>query len=321
MKAVVYENYGPPEGLEVKEIEKPVPIDDEILIKVHAAAVTPLDWHFMTGTPFLARIMAGGLFKPKHKVLGTQVSGKVEAVGENVNRFQPGDAVFGRSKNGGGFAEYVCISEDEAWPIPDGMSFEEAAAVLFSAITALICLADLGQLKPGQKVLINGASGGVGTLAVPIAKTLGAQVTGVCSTRNLDLVQSIGADQVVDYTAEDFTRNEARYDLIFDAVAKRSFSDCRRILSPEGIYVTTAFSPALLLQRQRVSMTGSQKMIAMPPKEPKPAIRELFEELLEAGKLKPVIDRCYPLREVPEAFRHYETGHTRGRVVITMVQA
>ena len=319
MKAIVYEEYGPPDVLEIKEVEKPAPNDNEMLIKVHAAAVTPLDWHFMTGTPFLARIMAGGLFKPKHQVLGTQVSGQVEAVGENVNRFRPGEAVFGRSKNGGGFAEYVCISEDDAWPVPDGMSFEEAAAVLFSAITALICLADLGQLQPGQKVLINGASGGVGTLAVPIAKTLGAHVTGVCSTRNVELVRSIGADEVIDYTAGDFTQNGELYDLVFDAIGKCSFIDCRRILNPEGIYVTTAFSPSQALKGQWVSMTGSQKMIPMPPVEPKPQIAELFKELLETGKLKPVLDSCYPLNETREAFRFYGKGHTQGRVVINML--
>ncbi|MFC2053909.1 NAD(P)-dependent alcohol dehydrogenase [Chloroflexota bacterium] len=318
MKAIVYQNYGSPDVLELKEIEKPNVMDDELLIKVHAAAVIPFDWHFMTGTPFLARIMAGGLFKPKHKVLGTQVSGLVEAVGENVKRFQPGDEVFGRSVNCGGFAEYVCISEDDAWSIPAGMSFEEAAAVLFSAISALICLCDLGQIQSGQKVLINGASGGLGTLAVPIAKSFGAQVTGVCSTRNLDMVRSIGADQVIDYTQKDFTQNGARYDLIFDAVGVRSFSDCKRVLSPEGIYVTTEFSPALVLMGFWISKTGSQKMIPMPPIEPKPEIKELFVELLEAGKLTPVIDICYPLSEVPEAFRYYEKGHTQGRVIITI---
>ncbi|MCP4937374.1 MAG: NAD(P)-dependent alcohol dehydrogenase [bacterium] len=317
MKAIVYQSYGSPDVLELKEIEKPTPNDNEMLIKIHAAAVTPLDWHFMTGTPFLARIMAG-LFKPKHKVLGTQVAGQVKAVGKNVKRFQPGDEVFGRSITCGGFAEYVCIPAEEAWLKPADMSFEEATAVLFSGITALICLCDLGQLKSGQKVLINGASGGVGTLATPIAKSFGAKVTGVCSSRNLDLVRSIGADQVIDYTQEDFTQNGERYDLIFDAVGKRSFSDCQRVLSPEGIYITTAFSPALALKGKWISMTGSQKMIPMPPVEPKPEIRKLFEELLETGKLTPIIDRCYSLSEVPKAFRYYEKGHTQGRIVITI---
>jgi len=319
VKAIVYQNYGSPDVLKLKEIEKPTVKDDEVLIKIHAAAITPLDWHFMTGAPFLARIMAGGLFAPKHKVLGTEVAGQVEAVGENVKRFQPGDDVFGRSDNCGGYAEYVCIPEDDLWSKPADLSFEEAAAVLFSAITALICLCDLGKMQAGQRVLINGASGGVGTLAVPIAKSFGTDVTGVCSTRNLDLVRSIGADQVIDYTQEDFTQNGERYDLIYDAVGKRTFSDCKRVLSPEGIYVTTDFSLALALKGQWISMRGSQKMIPMPPKEPEEKIKELFAELLEAGKLTPVIDRYYPLSEVPEAFRYYEKGHTQGRVIIKLL--
>ena len=318
MKAIVYQSYGSPDVLKLREIDKPTPKDDEVLVKVHAAAITPMDWHFMTGTPWLARIMAGGLFKPKHTVLGTQVSGQVEAVGNNIKRYQPGDEVIGRSSDCGGYAEYVCITEDETWPNPPDMSFEEAAAILFSAMTALICLCDLGQIQSEQKILINGASGGIGTLAVPIAKSFGTHVTGVCSTRNLDLVRSIGADQVIDYTREDFTQNGARYDLIFDAVGKRSFSDCKRVLNSEGIYVTTEFSPILAIKGQWASMIGSQKMIPMIPKPPKPEIKELFAELLEAGKLKPVIDSCYPLSETPEAFRYYEKGHTQGRVMITI---
>jgi NADPH:quinone reductase-like Zn-dependent oxidoreductase len=317
MKAIVYHNYGSPDVLELKEIEKPAAKDDEVLIKVHAAAVTPLDWHFLTGTPYMARLLAG-LLKPKHKVLGTEVAGRVEAVGVNVKGFQPGDEVLGRSAKCGGFAEYVCVPEAEVWLKPASMLFEEAAAVHFSAVTALICLCDLGQIQSGQKVLINGASGGVGTLAVPIAKSFGAQVTGVCSTRNLDLVRSIGADQVIDYTQEDFAQKGVRYDLIFDAVGKRSFSDCRRALSSQGIYVTTAFSPTLALQGQWISMTGSQKMVPMVPKGPNKDIKDLFEELLKAGKLIPVIDRRYTLSEVPEAFRYYAKGHARGRVVITV---
>lgn len=316
MKAIVYENYGSPEVLELKEVEKPVNGDNEVLIKVHAAALTPMDWHFMTGKPLIARIMAGGLFKPKNKILGTQVAGKVEDIGEDIKRFHAGDEVFGMSENCGGFAEYVCTSEDETWLTPSGLSFDEAACIHFSAMTALVCLCDLGQLKSGQKVLINGASGGVGTMAVPIAKWVGAQVTGVCSTKNLELVRSIGADHVIDYTQEDFTQDENRYDLIFDAVGKRSFSDCRRVLSPEGTYVTTEFSPALVIKGRWVSMTGSQKMIPMPPREPEPETKHLFQELLKAVTLKPVIDRSFPLNEVPEAFRYYEKGHTLGRVVI-----
>ncbi len=313
MKAMVYYRYGSPDVLELKEIEKPIANDDEVLVKVHAAAVTPLDWHFLTGTPYMARIMAG-LFKPKNNILGIDMAGRIEAVGENIKQFQPGDEVFGKSN--GGYAEYACAPVAELFLKPTGMSFEKAAALPLSAFTALICLCDLGQIKSGQKVLINGASGGVGTLAVPIAKFFGAEVTGVCSTRNLKLVRSIGADRVIDYTQEDFTQKGVYYDLIFDAVGKRSFSDCKRALNPKGIYVTTAFSPTLALLGLWISMTGSRKMIPMPPKGPGRKIKELFEELLKAGKLTPVIDRDYTLKEVPEAFRYYEKGHTRGRVVI-----
>ncbi len=313
MKAMVYYNYGSPDVLKLKEIEKPIANDDEVLVKVHAAAVTPLDWHFLTGTPFVARIMAG-LFKPKNNILGIDTAGRIEAVGKNIKQFQPGDEVFGKSN--GGYAEYACATTAELFLKPTGMSFEKAAAIPLSAFTALTCLCDLGQMKSGQKVLINGASGGVGTLAVPIAKSFGAEVTAVCSTRNLDLVRSIGADRVIDYTREDFTQKGAYYDLIFDAVGKRSFSDCKRALSPKGIYVTTNYSPTIALLGWWISMTGSRKMIPMLPKGPGRNVRELFEKLLEEGKLIPVIDRCYSLNEVPEAFRYYEKGHTQGRVVI-----
>ena len=264
MKAIVRYSYGSPDILELAEIEKPTPKDDEVLIKVHAASVNAMDYRFLTGTPYLARIMAG-LLKPKHKVLGLDVAGRVEAVGANFKQFQVGDEVFALSFNLGTFAEYVCVPESQLVMVlkPPGMSFEEAASVPFSALSAQTCLRDLGQIQPGQKVLINGASGAVGTFAVQIAKSFGADVTGVCSTRNLDMVRSIGADQVIDYTQEDFARSEGRYDLIFDAVRKRSFSDCKRALVPQGIYVTTAASPALLLQQQWISMTGSQKMVPM----------------------------------------------------------
>jgi len=313
MKAMVYYNYGSPDVLKLKDIKKPVPNDDEVLVKVHAAAVTPLDWHFLTGTPYIARIMAG-LFKPKNNILGIDMAGRIEVVGKNIKQFQPGDEVFGKCN--GGYAEYARAPVTELFLKPIGMSFEKAAAIPLSTFTALTCLCDLGQMKSGQKVLINGASGGVGTLAVPIAKLFGTEVTGVCSTRNLDLVRSIGADQVIDYTRENFTQKGVYYDLIFDAVGKRSFSDCKRALNPKGIYVTTDFSPTLALLGLWISMTGNHKMIPMPPKGPSRNIKELFEELLEAGKLSPVIDRCYTLNEVPEAFRYYEKGRTRGRVVI-----
>ena len=263
----------------------------------------------------MVRIMAG-LFKPKNNILGIDIAGRIEAVGKNITQFQLGDEVFGRSN--GGYAEYACAPVTELFLKPTDMSFEKAAAIPLSAFTALICLCELGQMKSGQKVLINGASGGVGTLAVTIAKSFGAEVTGVCSTRNLDLVRSIGADRVIDYTREDFTQKGVYYDLIFDAVGTRSFSDCKRALSPKGIYVTTAFSPTLALLGLWISMTGSRKMIPMFPKGPGRNIRELFEKLLEVGKLIPVIDRHYTLNEVPEAFRYYGKGHPRGRVVITL---
>ena len=320
MKAIVYEKYGSPDVLELKEIEKPTPQEDEVLVKVHAASVNAMDYRFLTGTPYLARIMAG-LFKPKHRILGLDVAGRVEAVGANFKRFQPGDEVFALSMDLGTFAEYLCVSEAQMLMElkPASMTFEGAASVPFSALSAQTCLRDLGQIQPGQKVLIIGASGAVGTFAVQIAKSYGVEVTGVCSTSNLDMVRSIGADQVIDYTQEDFTQGEGRYDLIFDAVRKRSFSECKRALNPQGIYVVTAFSPALLLQQQWISMTGSQKMVPMIPKKLVERDLQDLKELLEAGKLKPVIDRRYPLSEVPEALRYYGNGHARGKVVITVL--
>jgi NADPH:quinone reductase-like Zn-dependent oxidoreductase len=316
MKAIVYEEYGTADVLELKEIEKPTPNDDEVLIKVRAATITPFDWHLLTGTPFLARIMAG-LFKPKNKVLGTDVAGRVKAIGAGVKRFQPGDEVFG-GRSSGGYAEFATVPEAELYLKPAELSFEEAAAIPFSAFAALIGLCELGQLKSGQQVLINGASGGMGTLALPIAKLLGAQVTAVCSTGSLELVRSLGADQVVDYTQDDFTLNKVLYDLILDVAGKRSFAECKGSLVPQGIYITTAFSPALALQGQWISRTGSQKMIPLSPTGPNQKTREQFEELLTAGKLKPIVDKCFPLSEVPDAFRYYEKGHIQGRVAITV---
>jgi len=322
MKAIVRYSYGSPDVLELAEIEKPTPKDDEVLVKVHAASVNAMDYRFLTGTPYLARIMAG-LLKPKHRVLGLDVAGRVEAVGANFKQFQVGDDVFALSFNLGTFAEYVCVPESQLVMVlkPAGMPFEEAASVPFSALSAQTCLRDLGQIQPGQKVLINGASGAVGTFAIQIAKSFGADVTGVCSTRNLDMVRSIGADQVIDYTQEDFTQSEVRYDLIFDAVRKRSFSDCKRALRPQGIYVTTAASPALLLQQQWISMTGSQKMVPMAFSRPGKRDLQDLKELFEAGKIRPVIDRSYTLSDVPEALRYYGKGHARGKVVITVCGA
>lgn len=316
MKAMVYQEYGTPEVLELKEIEKPTPKEDEVLVRVHASTITPIDWHFLTGTPYVARILAG-LFKPRNNVLGTDVAGRVEAIGAGVKHFTAGDEVIG-GKSSGGYAEFATVSKADLYLKPAKLSFEEAAAVPFSAFGALFCLCELGQLKSGQKVLINGASGGVGTLSIPIAIMLGAQVTAVCSTGSMELVRSLGADQVVDYSQEDFAQSEASYDLIFDVAAKRTFSDCKRALTPEGVYITTEFSPALVLKGQWISRTGIQKMIAMNPMGVGQPTRQKFEQYLLAGKLNPVIDSCFPLSEVPDAFRHYQKGHIKGRIAVTI---
>jgi NADPH:quinone reductase-like Zn-dependent oxidoreductase len=316
MKAIVYHNYGSPDVLELEEIENPVARDDQVLIKAHAASVNPHDWHFLTGTPPLARLMAG-LLRPKHKVLGVDVAGRAESVGPNVKQFRPGDEVFGLNEHGC-FAQYVCIPETQLALKPARMSFEEAAAIPLAGITALQCLRDHGRMRPGQKVLINGASGGVGTFAVQIARSFGAMVTGVCSTRNLDMVRSLGAEHVVDYTQEDFARSGQRYDLIFDAVRKRSFSDCKGALAPRGIYVTTEFSPALLLKGQWTSLTGGQKMVPVLT-QPKQEDLVALTELYLAGKVTPVIGRRYAaLRDVPDALRYVAKGHARGKVVIAV---
>jgi NADPH:quinone reductase-like Zn-dependent oxidoreductase len=318
VKAIVYEEYGLPDVLQLKEVARPIPKEDKVLVRVHAASVNALDWHFLTGTPFLARIMAGGLLKPKQKILGVDLAGRVEAVGASIARFQPGDEVFGGCGSGGAFAEYVCAGENEIQLKPANVTFEEAAAAGAAAHTALQGLRDGGQIKAGQKVLINGASGGVGTFAVQVAKSFGAEVTGVCSTRNLDLVRSIGADRVIDYTQEDFTRGEQRYDLIFDVAAKLSFSDCKRVLNPQGAYVTTEFSPLLALGGLWASMTGDKKLVSQLAKPPNEADWAFMKDLLESGQVKPVIDRRYALSEVPEALRYLGEGHARGKVVIAM---
>lgn len=324
MKAIVYEEYGPPDVLELKEVEKPTPKDDEVLVKVHAAAANAADRHLLRGDPFLFRLMFG-LLKPKTKILGADIAGRVEAVGRNVKQFQPGDEVFGdiSGYSWGGFAEYALARENILELKPADISFEEAAAVPMAAVTALQGLRDKGQIRPGQKVLINGASGGVGTFAVQIAKSFGAEVTAVCSTRNLDMVRSIGADQVVDYTQKDFSQNGQRYALIFDAVANHSISDYKRALSPQGICVIAGFSTLFHLFQVMflapiVSMTGSQKISHMGSAIPNKKDLGVLKELLEAGKVVPVIDRRYPLSEVPEALRYLEEGHARGKVVITI---
>ena len=318
MKAVTYYQFGSPEILKLEEIKKPTVKDNEVLIRVRAASVTPLDWHTLTGKPFLARLVIAGLFKPKYNVLGNDIAGEVEAVGKNFKQFQSGDEVFGTSFIFGGFAEFLSVPEDQTQLVlkPKNISFEEAAAVPNAGHVAVTCLRDLGQIQPGQKVLLNGASGGVGTYAVQIAKADGAEVTGVCSTKNLELVRSLGADRVIDYTQEDFTQGEEQYDLIFDVSAKSSYSDCKQALTPDGVYVTTAFSPGLLLMSRWVSMTSNQKLIPLPIKRPGIEDFQILKELLETGKIKPFIDKRYKLSEVPEALKYMGEGHTRGKIVV-----
>src|SRR5206468_2012587 len=304
--------------------QKPVPQDDEVLVHVHAASVNAADWHLLRGKPFLARLV-NGLQKPKNTKLGADVAGRVEAVGRNVTQFQVGDDAFGciPLHELGSFAEYVCAHEDALALKPAEMTFEQAAAVPLAAFTALQGLRDKGQIQPGQKVLVNGASGGVGTAAVQIAKSFGTEVTGVCSTRNVDMVRSIGADHFIDYTHEDFTQNGQRYDLIFDAVGNRSVSDYKRALSPNGICAVAGFTTLphlfqVLVLGSWVSRTGSKKIGQMETANPNQKDLVFVQELLEAGKVVPVIERRYPLREVPEAIRYLEEGHAKGKVVITM---
>ncbi len=321
MKAIVYEKYGPPDVLQFKEVKKPNPKADEVLVKVQAASVNPGDWHALRGTPFLQRLETG-LLKPKDKILGADVAGMVEAVGSNVKGFQPGDEVYGDLYwcGFGAFAEYVTIPEKSVAQKPANLTFEQAAAVPQAAFTALHAIRDAGQVKTGQKVLINGASGGVGTFAVQIAKAYGAEVTGVCSTRNLDLVRSIGSDQVIDYTQEDFTQNGQQYDVIIDMVANYSLSVLKRSLKPNGICVVVGFSSLLHMikvniQGPRISKSGSQTLGMLNPKEDESDLAVL-KELLESGNVVPVIDRQYSLSEVPEAIRYLEEGHARAKVVI-----
>ena len=323
MRAIVYEEYGSPDVLNFQEVEKPAPMEDEVLVKVHAASVNAADWHIMRADPPLVRLMGFGLLRPRNAILGADVAGRVEAVGRNVSQFRPGDEVFGDlSGDGfGGFAEYVCATEDVLASKPADTSFEEAAAVPLAAVTALQGLRDKGQVRQGQKVLINGASGGVGTFAVQIAKSFGAEVTGVCSTSKVDMVRSLGADHVIDYTQEDFTKNGQHYDLILAANGYHPISDYKRALSPEGTYVMTGGSGAQMFQSMTLgpilSMSGSKKLGNLSMKANKGDLI-FMKGLLEDGKVKPVIDRTYPLAEVPEAIRYLEEGHARGKVVIAV---
>jgi len=326
MKAVVYSDYGSPDVLEIRDIKKPMPNDDQVLVKIHAVSINPLDWHFMEGTPYIMRALGVGLRKPKDPRLGVDYAGTVEAVGKNVTQFKPGDEVLGGKS--GAFAEYVCARSDRAVVLkPANITFEQAASVPIAAITALQGLRDKGKIQPGQKVLINGASGGVGTFAVQIAKSFGTEVTGVCSTRNLELVRSLGADHVIDYTKEDFTKGNQRYDLILDNVGTQPLSGFRHALQPKGICVMIGgggpndgglIGPlgrpvkALLL-----SPFTSQKMGMLMADLNKKDLATLGD-LMQSGKVTPVIDRTYPLSQIADAIRYLEAGHARGKVVITL---
>jgi NADPH:quinone reductase-like Zn-dependent oxidoreductase len=325
MKAIVHCDYGLA-NLKFTDIEKPVPTDDQILVKVHAVSVNPLDWHFVEGTPKIMRAIGVGLRKPKDIRLGVDFAGAVEGVGKNVTQFKPGDEVFGGRD--GAFAEYVCPRAIRAVALkPASVTFEQAASAPIAGITALQGLRDKAKVQPGQKVLINGASGGVGTFAVQIAKSYGADVTGVCSTRNVDLVRSLGADRVIDYTKEDFTQSDQRYDVILDNVANRSLSEFRRVLTPKGKYVLIGggganeqglIGPfARIINMMVESPFVSQKM-GMMLAELNHNDLAFLADLMQSGKVKPVIDRTYKLNDLPEAIRYLEEGHARGKVIITV---
>ncbi len=324
MKAIVCTKYGSPDVLHLQEVVKPTPKDDEVLIKIHAASVNARDWRFMRAKPFFIRLMPGGFLQPKNKILGADVAGRVEAIGGNVKQLKPGDEVFGflpTATGRGTFAEYVCVQENLMTLKPANLTFEQAAAVPLAAITALQGLRDKGNIQPGQKVLINGASGGVGTFAVQIAKAFGTEVTAVCSTRNLDMVRSLGADHVIDYQKEDFTQNGQQYDLILAVNGYHPISDYLHALKPEGAYVVAGGSMLQLfqaaLQRRRASKTGSQRTYVVSLVQSQKDLI-FMKEFLESGKIVPVIDGCYPLGQTAEAFWYFEKVHANGKVVITM---
>jgi NADPH:quinone reductase-like Zn-dependent oxidoreductase len=324
MKAIVQDRYGPPDVLELKDVAKPAPADNEVLVRVHAAAVNALDWHYMRGDPYVARLSMG-LRTPKVRIRGRDFAGQVEAVGRDVGRLRAGDEVYGEAD--GAFAEYVSAPDGGVDPKPANLTFEQAAAVPVAGNTALMGLRDIARVHPGQRVLINGASGGVGTFAVQIAKSLGAEVTGVCSARNTDLVRSIGADHIVDYTSEDFTRNGQRYDVVFDLVGNRSLTDCRRALTPEGTLVLSGggvseggslIGPmALFIKGQLLSRFVGHRLLSF-TEQPSSENLAALRELIESGAVTPVVERTYPLSDVPEAIRYLEVEHARAKVVISV---
>lgn len=321
MKAILFKNYGSPDVLQLAEVETPAPKDDQVLVKVVAASANPLDWHRMRAKPFLVRL-GDGFFKPKDPKLGADVAGIVEAVGKNVTEFKPGDEVFGEIGSGS-FAEYACALKTRLVLKPANVSFAEAAAAPVVGLTALQGLRDAGKIQSGQKVLVNGASGGIGTFAVQLAKSYGTEVTGVCSTRNVGLVRSIGADHVVDYTREDFTRTGQRYDLIYDTIGNRSVSDYRRALRPNGTCVIAGFTTMTRLFEHMIlgpvtSRNSDRKVSMMGVANPNQEDLLCIQELLASKKVVPVIDRCYPLQETANAIRYLETLHARGKVIINV---
>ena len=325
MKAIVYHEFGGPEVLRLEEVDKPVPKDNQILVKVRALSLNPLDWHFMEGTPYLGRPVAFGLLKPTVTQLGVDYAGTVEAVGKDIKDFKPGDEVYGNRF--GAFAEYVVATEKAVALKPASLTFEQAASLPVAALTALQALRDSGKIQPGQKVLINGASGGVGTFAVQIAKSFGAEVTGVCSGRNVELVRSLGADHVIDYTKDDFTRRPERYDLILDNVGNQTLSGFRRVLNPKGKYVAVGgggvndsrWTGPLVSALKMVVLKrfGSQEMSMMLAEMSRKDLQAL-EDLIQSGKVKPIIDKTYPFNQLPEAMQYLEQGHARGKVVVTV---
>jgi NADPH:quinone reductase-like Zn-dependent oxidoreductase len=325
MKAIICPKYGSPDVLQLQEVAKPAPQDDEILIKIHAASINSRDLRMLRANPFFMRLMPGGLFRPKNKILGADLAGRVEKVGRLIKQFQPGDEVFGylpSTTGRGTFTEYVCARENLITLKPANLTFEQAAAVPLAAITALQGLRDKGNIQPGQKVLINGASGGVGTFTVQIAKAFGAEVTAVCSTRNLEMVRSLGSDHVIDYKKEDFTRNGQQYDLILAVNGYHPISDYLRALKPQGTHVVAGGSMLQLIQaagnKKRNSNTGGQKTYIASLVQSQKDLN-FIKELLESGKIVPVINGCYPFSKTAEAFWYFEKVHPKGKVVISVV--
>ena len=319
MRAIIYEKFGSPEVFQLKEISKPIPKSNEVLIRIYAASVQYADWAFLRGKPFIVRLIGAGFFRPKNKILGSDVAGRIESIGKNVKQIQIGDEVFGDlSESGwGGFAEYVAVPENVLALKPANLTFEEAAAIPQAGNTALQGLRDKGQIKTDQKVLINGASGGIGSFAVQIAKSYGTHVTGVCSSDKMDMVRSLGADHVINYRKEDFTKKNEQYDLIFDMVVNHSIRDLVRVLSPHGIYVAGAMSMSAAFLGPFFTLRGNKKVCSLAAKT---SVKDLnfLKELIEVGVVKPIIDSCYPLSEVAKAVQHYGQRHAKGKVIIKM---